>query len=188
MPSCHANINLLVPVAVDLAYWDEWCERGEGDVFSGRVGDSPGEMSRGQPWRFLSPSKTIHGTSCCCESHYNTKDPTEDLFTRVQSRRAQAIHTHVTALVKPASDAVIVKIISHLQFVYSNNKVIWARFEDLSNDIWKYFLCCEQTAHPHKLLTKHSLTVCLITAHMASTAKYIIYIHFWVGIKCKSTL
>lgn len=53
-------------------------------------------------------SRTIHGTSCCCEIHSNTKDLTENLFTRVSSSRAQAGHTHtrVPSLVYQASSSV----------------------------------------------------------------------------------
>ncbi len=154
--SCHGSIHgmSLEAVAVDLMYWDEWCVRGEGDVSPGHVGDSPGEMSHGWMWCVLSLSRTIQGTSCCCESHYKTKDPTENLFTRVSSNRAQAGHTHthththgsVTSLssilfsVCSLSTVVIVNTTSHLPFVYSNNKAIRTLFESLNKEIWLTFL------------------------------------------------
>lgn len=168
--SCHGSINgmWLEAEAVDLMYWDEWCVRGEGDVSLGHVGDNPGEMSHGRQWRFLPLSRTIHGTSCCCESPYNTKDPTENLFTRVSSSHAQAGHTHthgsVTSLssilfsVCSLSTVVIVNTTSHLLFVYSNNKAIGTLFEGLNKEIWLtfHFCCCccwFLWLHAHSLFT-----------------------------------
>ncbi len=131
------------------------CVRGEGDVSPGHVGDSPGEMSHGWMWCVLSLSRTIQGTSCCCESHYKTKDPTENLFTRVSSNRAQAGHTHththtVPSLVYQASSSVFAACLLlslSTQLLTSPLSTVTTKPSELYLKVWTkrsdlHFFCC----------------------------------------------
>ncbi len=153
--SCHGSIHgmSLEAVAVDLMYWDEWCVRGEGDVSPGHVGNSPGEMSHGWMWCVLSLSRTIQGTSCCCESHYKPRTrlrtcllvyrptvPRPDIHTHTHTHGSVTSLSSILFSVCSLSTVVIVNTTSHLPFVYSNNKAIRTLFESLNKEIWLTFL------------------------------------------------
>lgn len=138
-------------------------------------------MSHGRQWRFLPPSRTIHGTSCCCESHYNTKDPTENLFTRVSSSRAQAGHTHtrVPSLVYQASSSVCagwLLLSLSPQLLTSPLSTVTTKSSELFLKVWtkrpELNFCCCLWSHTHRPPAVHSQTVWCILRTIQKISSY----------------